>query len=33
MERFYQLNKERLYQIEASRLKRSGNSFELKTEK
>lgn len=33
MERFYQLNKERLYQIEESRLKRSGNSFELKTEK
>ncbi len=33
MERFYQLNKERLYQVEESRLKHSGNSFELKTEK
>jgi len=33
MERFYRLNKERLYQVEESRLKRSGNSFELKTEK
>lgn len=33
MERFYNLNKERLYEVEESRLKRSGNSFELKAEK
>jgi hypothetical protein len=33
MERFYQLNKERLYQVEESRLKRSGNSVELNTGK
>ena len=32
MERFYQLNKEHLYQIEESRLKREGNGFALKTE-
>lgn len=33
MEHFYRLNKERLYRVEESRLKRSGSSFELKTEK
>lgn len=32
MERFYQLNKEHLYKVEESRLKRTGNSFELITE-
>jgi len=32
-EMFYQLNKERLYRVEESRIKRSGNSLELNTER